>query len=257
MTQHFLASTLAVALLFTACGGGDSAEAPSENTESPAETPTTDSSAAPPSESGAESASFAQDPCAALDEAEVAAVFGAEASAVSEENAPFYASGNSAACEWTLTHEGLESSVVLWAATQGENAAPDAWADTIAGYIESGRAGWVAPVGARSGGPRRHRTGCALRPPRRGLHQDTNLLVAPGPGLVPADGVELLCRRRRRSARPGGRHPRAAGCGHRRLSCPYASTPGRPRANDRAEVRPPRRPTPWSGASCVRCGDGP
>ena len=139
MTQNFLASTLAVALLFTACGGGDSAEAPSANTESPAETPATDSSAAPPSESEVESsASFAEDPCAALDEAEVATVFGAEASAVSEENAPFYASGNSAACEWTLTHDGVESSVVLWAAMQGENAAPNAWADTIAGYIESG-----------------------------------------------------------------------------------------------------------------------
>lgn len=129
---------LVFALLFTltACGAPDAGEPTAETAESPtAEAPTE----APSTDSGADSGSVT-DTCAALTPEEVAAALGADPAAVTQEpgEAARFSKGLGQDCNSTVQHEGIETTVTLYALAKNENHADDAWARRLQGYQDDG-----------------------------------------------------------------------------------------------------------------------
>lgn len=139
MVRHALVLMLFLTLI--GCGGGDSAPANESSGSGDAPAPadaTPPADAAPPAATASSGASLADDPCQALDAAEVAAALGGDASAVNETDEDLYNSDRNKSCQWTLASAEVETTVTLWIGLPAENAQPGAWARTIDGYIQNG-----------------------------------------------------------------------------------------------------------------------
>ena len=121
--------------LVVGCGGQPAADAPAA--DAPSTEPTTTPAADPPA--GA-SANAGDDPCAALTIAEVAAVFGADASNVTQAvgDAAEYSKGLSNDCNTVVLQDNLETTVTLLIQAKGENAAADQWTQRIQRVLAEG-----------------------------------------------------------------------------------------------------------------------